>query len=194
MANGSDNPSWGYLIEIGESERHFNNIQAKYRLLASTWLLASFAGIGFVLKDLGTASEKDLLLFAITAGGSFGVVLIWILDILGYHRLLGAYFLEGLRIEQENPELPQIRHQMLKLGTVGGKVQLFYFICAISPVSMGVVLLLRSSIMKEFNSPPVWKLIGLSVVLMIVFLTKYKTGDPKHQREYKKFLRSHKGT
>ncbi len=44
---------WNTYRELGEMERHFGNAQSRYRALASTWMLAAIAGIGFVLsKDL----------------------------------------------------------------------------------------------------------------------------------------------
>ena len=54
-ANLDTNTAWDVLKELGESERHFNNLETEYRKLASIWLLAGFAGIGFVLK-----SDPDL--------------------------------------------------------------------------------------------------------------------------------------
>lgn len=129
MAENCNDLYWSYLKEIGESERHFNNIQAKYRLLASTWLLASFSGIGYALTKRSSLPEWwELIFFAIAVCGSIGLTLIWVLDMLGYHRLLGANFIEGLRIERKNPNLPQVRHLMLKLGTVGKSTRLFYFL------------------------------------------------------------------
>jgi len=41
---------WNFYIELGLMERHFNEIQAGYRRLASTWMLAVLAAIGFVLS------------------------------------------------------------------------------------------------------------------------------------------------
>src|SRR6266536_2277682 len=36
---------WKLVLECGEQERHFGNLQGIYRGLASTWLLAMFAGV-----------------------------------------------------------------------------------------------------------------------------------------------------
>ena len=41
----------GLYKSIGETEAHFNRIQAQYRLLSSTWLLASVGACGFVLAE-----------------------------------------------------------------------------------------------------------------------------------------------
>lgn len=187
MADEKSNLCWKYLEEIGKSERHFNNIQAKYRLLASTWLLASFTGIGFVLTNQCTLPKWELILIAITAGGSIGVTLIWVLDILGYHRLLGANFIEGLRIEHDNPYLPQVRHVMLKLGTVGKSTRLFYFICSISPIAMGAILLLESYLQDGFSRLRLAGLICSSIIISIILIVRMKAEDPTHQKEYLKY-------
>jgi len=36
--------------ELGSIERHSSGVQSQYRVLASTWMLAVFAGIGFVIS------------------------------------------------------------------------------------------------------------------------------------------------
>src|SRR5207245_7332708 len=36
--------------ELGTYERHFNQMQSVCRSLASTWLLATFAGIGYIFE------------------------------------------------------------------------------------------------------------------------------------------------
>jgi hypothetical protein len=187
MADENSNQTWEYLKEIGEAERHFNDIQARYRVLASTWLLASFAGIGFVLTRLEVPEEKDLFLCLIAAGGSIGVLIIWLLDILGYHRLLGAYFVEGLRIELENQNLPQIRWLMMDLGTVGSKARLFYFVCALAPVSTGLILLLPSLILN-FDGQRLGQIVALGALLAIVFLTRTMTEDPKLRAKYTELI------
>lgn len=37
---------WEFVKACDDREKHFNDLQGRYRTLASTWLLASFAGIG----------------------------------------------------------------------------------------------------------------------------------------------------
>ena len=184
MGNEDNYQPWEYLKEIGESERHFNNIQAKYRLLASTWLLASFAGIGFVLRFIDPP-DKDLFICLVSSGGSIGVLLIWLVDILGYHRLLAAYFLEGLRIELENQNLPQIRWLMMELGTVGPKVRIFYFVCTLAPVSTGLVVLLPSFILNHNDSQKLRLILALLALLSLALVVGWKTKNPKYAKKYK---------
>ncbi|MCX6597120.1 MAG: hypothetical protein NTV70_12220 [Acidobacteria bacterium] len=123
--------TWKILQEIGEAERHFNTLQQSYRLLASTWLLAAFGGAGFLFEKLSVSQYLTLALAGIGVLSSFGILLLWNLDLRVYHQLLDAYFEEGLQLEAEHSWLPQVRHRMVsKHGDSGErvtiKVVLFY--------------------------------------------------------------------
>src|SRR5262245_830160 len=100
-SHDSDSLLWKIFDFIAEQERHFNNLQSKYRVLASAWLLASLSGIGFVIKELTRPTDSPyLLIAAIAAAGGTGIYLLWVVDILVYHRLLDACFVEGLKLER----------------------------------------------------------------------------------------------
>lgn len=126
------------LAEISRSEHHFNALEAEYRKLASQWLLAAFAAMGFIAtaKDLPLPAGPTI--FVIALGASLGVQLLWIVDLLAYHRLLLAYFLEGLRIERLHSTLPQVRSNMLAQGSTGKLVRLFYLMSSLVPLAFGV--------------------------------------------------------
>lgn len=105
---------WKITTEIGATERHFNGIESTYRNIASGWLLATLGGIGFaVTQDLKIDVAREVLIAAVALGGSGGIVLLWILDLLVYHRLLQSVFVEGLILEGRYPWLPPFRHNML---------------------------------------------------------------------------------
>lgn len=136
--------AWQYLQEIGAGERHFNEIESKYRALASTWLLAAFAGMGFVATTFGLPVSREIVIFAISLAGAIGIQLLWMVDLLGYHHLLAAYFLERLRIEAAHPDVPQIGRNMLRQGIVETRVKLFYFGCSVALLPFGIGTLLAS--------------------------------------------------
>lgn len=79
--------------EYGAYERHFNQMQSSCRTLASTWLLATLGGIGYVI---GNINYSPRVIDAKTAGslialaGGTGIFLLWLVDIVVYHRLLVA--------------------------------------------------------------------------------------------------------
>jgi len=128
------------LSEISASERHFNNLQVRYRLMASSWLLGTFAGIGFVLA--GKVQLKfvelppEIFIIGITLASALGLYLLWNLDLMVYHRLLDAWFIEGYLFEKKHSWLPPVRDTMwtfLGKGVLNRAVG-FYL------VSEGVVL------------------------------------------------------
>lgn len=102
-----------YYAELGAYERHFNEMQSRYRALASTWLLAAIAAIGFILtRRLSVHIDPALLIAAISFAAGCGVALLWNLDLLVYHRLLHAVFRAGLELDATYPNTPQIRQAM----------------------------------------------------------------------------------
>jgi hypothetical protein len=42
---------WEVYKHVAKFEHHFNTLQSTYRTLASTWLLAMFVGIGYVMAN-----------------------------------------------------------------------------------------------------------------------------------------------
>lgn len=105
---------WRIVEHIGVLECHFNNLQAKYRTMASGWLLATFSAIGFVIVNHIENGFELLIVAGIAAAGCIGIVLLWVVDLLVYHRLLDSCFIEGLILEELYPWLPPFRNNMMK--------------------------------------------------------------------------------
>jgi hypothetical protein len=81
---------------LAEQSQHFNGIESTYRTLASTWLLASFGGMGFILKDLDQyKGQQALFIAAVAVAAAVGIVLLWLMDLRVYHRLLAAAGSQG---------------------------------------------------------------------------------------------------
>lgn len=106
------------FFEIAKSEQDFNTLQTKYRQMASLWMLGAFAAVGYLLsKEPGqmyndTYINGYIISFVICVSTNIGLVLLWTTDILVYHRLLDAYFVEGLVLERTYNFLPPVRHLM----------------------------------------------------------------------------------
>lgn len=134
---------WSMYQEIGVIERHFNELESGYRTMASTWLLAAFGAIGFILTvNSGTLAWKDLIIGGIGFSASVGLYLLWTLDLLVYHRLLDSAFIEGKRLEARHRWLPQVRHNMMKLQGGRGvmrKIVLFYLLSTEVMLATGTV-------------------------------------------------------
>jgi hypothetical protein len=121
---------YDYYALLQENEHHFNRLQAGYRKMASGWLLAVFAGVGFVLSDLPDHMESFTFLFIalIFLAGAIGIFLLSIIDLKVYHPLLEANTEVGERLEEKYIFLPKIHQtmQIKKKGSVRGKTILFY--------------------------------------------------------------------
>lgn len=119
--------------QIGEEERHFNNLQKEYRLLSSKWLLAALGAIGYLLQaDHNVLFNNWLLVGFIGFVGNIGIFLLWVMDIRVYHRLLNAAFLQGIEMEESHSWLPKVRTNMI-LGYNKGDVvdnTGLYYICS----------------------------------------------------------------
>jgi hypothetical protein len=108
-----DDDVWKIVLELGQEERHFNQIQHQYRLLTSSWLLAMFAGIGFALSEQNLCIPSELAVSIIGFAGGIGITMLWNLDVRVYHQLLESCFVQGLKLEEKYPWLPSIRSSML---------------------------------------------------------------------------------
>jgi hypothetical protein len=132
--NNSESREWitSIMSEISASERHFNNLQARYRMIASTWLLGTFAAIGFILaKEIKFDSLcPEQFIMAIALASAIGVYLLWTLDLMVYHRLLDAWFIEGYLFEKRHPWLPPVRSTMWKFCGKGilNRVVAYYLV------------------------------------------------------------------
>jgi hypothetical protein len=119
---------WNFYVELGLSERHFNTLQSSYRTLASTWLLAAFAGIGFVLStQVELFIPKELVMAGIGLGASIGIYLLWIIDLLFYQGLSSASFQEARILESRYAWLPQVRNNMREILQGKGVATVMWF-------------------------------------------------------------------
>jgi hypothetical protein len=129
VTNSTFDRVWRIITEIGTDERHFNDLQARYRRMASGWLLAIFAGIGFVIINsdppvIPPEIPPQFLITVISLAGCIGVGLLWVLDLLVYHRLLDSLFVEGKLLEARFSWLPPLRHNLMKTQNRRGALSL----------------------------------------------------------------------
>jgi hypothetical protein len=122
---------WSIIQELGLAERHFNELESRYRALASTWMLAAFAGIGYIVvhRQLGVDVDVWVIIAIIALAGGLGILLLWNLDLLVYHQLLDVNFEEAKRLEEIYPWLPRTRTRMSEMMPGPGvlrRVVLFY--------------------------------------------------------------------
>jgi hypothetical protein len=102
--------------KFGESERHFNEIQAGIRNRAASWNLAAFGAIAVLIKVTETETwlvPGSVLISVVSIMATLGLLILWINDQLVYQRLLGSVFLIGLKREFDNDKLPPMRAMMM---------------------------------------------------------------------------------
>lgn len=103
---------WDFYKELSQTIRHYNESQSKYRTIASTWLLATIAGVGFIFTNDIELLPKSLAVGCIGFLSSVGLLLLWTIDLLFYQRLLDAAFIEIRCLETVEDWLPQIRNNV----------------------------------------------------------------------------------
>lgn len=110
--------------KLSDMEERYNRSAAGIRSLASAWLLATLGSIGWLFSSFRYDTwpvPLGFLVILVTTLGSLGLVTLWVMDQLVFHRLLTTVFLVGLKMEKDDPELPPIRSLMIKtqegLGT-----------------------------------------------------------------------------
>lgn len=106
---------WEAYKSLSDGQNHFNDLENKYRTLAATWMLAYFAGVGFMLTldPAKSVLSRELTIIALSVLHSFGISMLWNIDIRVYHRLLDSLFVEALQMERVHDWLPQVRTKMV---------------------------------------------------------------------------------
>lgn len=172
--------------ELGEYERHFNQIQSVYRGLASTWLLGCFGGISFLYSrdfngKLPVSTEAACAWLAF--GGAIGIALLWLLDGGIYHRLLLAVVQVSEELETtESDTFPPLRAafaRMTRKFTVRHAITLFYAV----PASMLCVV----ALVFEFHDREAgWQrlplVVGSAIVLLLAVIAAFRYVRPKSRQ------------
>ena len=161
---------WKIVVECGEEERHFNQLQSVYRGVASTWLLATFGAVGYLMFDKDGHVAHPALAGAVCLLGALGVGLLWFLDLNVYYRMLNAVFYEGKNLELKYPWLPQIRLSMIKhAGNVRNKLAWYYFFTTAVPLVAGIAMFLYY---RFFYQGAVAGVLGATVTAILLVKTR----------------------
>jgi hypothetical protein len=139
---------------IASYEHHFNSLETELRKLASVWLLAALGGIAYLVKQSVADSLLDAkLLIGIAAlMGNAGLLVLWILDQLVYHRLLNSVFLLGLRMEYVDRSLPPIRTLMMLFSRKRGMARFLRLFYLVPMFGLGAVSLI-AGIWRVLDDP-----------------------------------------
>lgn len=128
----------GLFALINQFELHLDRITNKYKYMTLTWLLATFAGIGFFFSpqtaNLGV--NKHFVSCIIETFGIVGIITLWHLDTCVYQRFWGAFYLSEVTLEMRCEYLEKLTNRSLSLNTIQARISgngLFY---------MGAIILL----------------------------------------------------
>jgi hypothetical protein len=165
---------------ITSAEHHFNNLCFNIRALASTWLLATLAGVGWILKDLPTTAtensfviDKVDLLIVLCVASSIGIFVLWIMDIMVYQRLLNVWFDSRKQYELDD-NFPPIREKMKYLFETGRATELimiYYLALTAGP------LMLAMFIAKSAGETVLMWTVLLILFVIITIIYKYSPKD-----------------
>lgn len=153
------------LNRLAENERHFHTIQAGIRGLASTWVLAAFAGIAVLLQqksDTTWVFPYFALIMVICLMANIGLTVLWIIDQRVYQRLFNTNYLAGLRLEQQFPFIPPVRAiQALtsRRKSIAFWVQFFYT----GPILAFAVTAAVAAIISSMASMSRWQAIAMAL-------------------------------
>lgn len=135
------------------SIKHFDVMQTFYRTMASTFLLGTFAAIGFLFsrQNISLSYENIFPLLLISAFGIASLFSLWHLDLIFYERLLVCNFEGALRLEKTHQWLPKVHHNMLKELSVQDKRTnvVYFYIGSITSLLLVDCILLVYLLKKE---------------------------------------------
>ena|ERR1700674_537586 len=169
---------WSTITEIGLQERAFNTLQATYRTLASTWLLATFGAVGFVWSSRAVVTLPvpiEVVVLFIGVAGAVGITLVWLLDLMVYHRLLEVVFWTGLAVELEHAEIPPMRIHMYALGAVTPHVKLFYLAMLAAPLTIATFGAAWSAHLVSTGAEPLVVIIGFAISTFWISVVERQT-------------------
>jgi len=172
-------------FKLSDIEQRFNESEAGVRTLASGWLLASLAGLGWLLEP-GKAEGPwpvplGLLVSIVCTMAVAGIATLWVLEQLVYHRLLDAVFLVGLRMERADRTLPPIHAMMLRTmeGQGTQRWQLLFYIVPLIVFAAFTAIVVIAGADSLFTSESLkgareltWALLAGQVALILWVLAK----------------------
>ena len=173
---------WKIYCLLSQEQRHFNGVQEKYRLMASSWVLGTVAASGFVLSTDTLFEHKWLIIGAIGMAACLGLIVLWYMDVHFYQKLLNASYEEALSMEKEQYWLPQVRDNIRTLmkGKGPSIVSRFYLF----GVAVSGVLATSGLGVYFFEIKKVYGFVAGAIVTLFVLVSIVRTHmTPKENLE-----------
>jgi hypothetical protein len=120
----------------------------------------------------------------VCVAATIGILVLWMLDLKVYHELLHSAFKEGVKLEDEFPQLlPQIRNNMvnsLEGGDIIKKVILYYFF------SILLLVLVANIAVWMYYGKQMWLCSGLNAASAFILAFIYAAMTKKSVRHFTK--------
>lgn len=179
---------YGAYTQIVESLQHYNRVQAIYRTFISTWLLATFVGIGYVLSSYETNLPFHPLVTVafICLASAMGVFLVWFMDLIVCEQQIAASVFEGIELEKTHKWLPKFYHNiqgMCGLVSYINMKSIFYIGCqTILIITGGSSVTVYISIEHKYFSMTI-PIISVILILLTayVLISATKKTDPYYR-------------
>ncbi len=139
--------------QIREYEEQYDSVENEIRKLASIWLLATLGAIAFIVKLIyldgaGDSSSNQIvakiLIALVSFMGTLGLLVLFILDQMVYHRLLNAVFLLRLRMEYCHSFIPPIGTLMMLFSSKRGMAWYMKFYYLVPMFTLAIIALVSS--------------------------------------------------
>lgn len=158
--------SWHALIM--QLELHLDGITTKYKSIALTLLLAIYAAIGFLfsaeLKDVQI--NLFITMSFICICGFIGINSIWFLDMHVFQNFWGAFFIEGVKMENKHDFLVRLGDSAIALNNIQSRIKanknFYIFINTLLIVTCATALIF---IFSSFSA--------IMVIVVVAFLLIY---------------------
>lgn len=108
--------AYGLYSQIKGHKDYFSRAQGRYRALVSTWIIAAFIGLGYVLskKEAGSVPISPMIQAAfLSLGAVLGIGLLWHLDIVLHQKLWWASVAELASIEEKYSFITRVNSNIL---------------------------------------------------------------------------------
>jgi len=106
---------YGINSKLRVYQYHYNASKVKNKLVSMTWIIASFVGFGYLLsgQEVGLPLNTLTTISLLACLSTIGLMLLWFLDVVVYHRLIESIFTEQLILEDTFPGLSSTHHHMV---------------------------------------------------------------------------------
>ena len=146
IENNEYSIAYGLFDKLLSYAYHYNLSKRKCKAISTAWLIATFAGYGYLVTNRTSLSPSSNLpaLVLISLLAAFGIFLVQFLDVAVYHRLIEAIVVEQLKIEEQHPNLchaVRIQNRLLNRLPIGPVFfdGLFYSSLVLSLLSVAII-------------------------------------------------------